>query len=317
MGLRIRNKIITESLENILYAVRRELTNGLLKDIDVKGNDIIVTCPVHKDGHERNPSCRIYNVEGDENTEYGQVHCFSCGYTASFAQLIGYVFGEGEQWGEDWLIERYGNIYVQEEEYLPEIILDTKPNISKQTFLDENVLFDYDFYHPYMWQRKLSKEVVDTFRVGYDKERQAITFPVYDEKHRLVMVTARSVNSKRFWIPAGVDKPVYLLYYIIENRIDTAFVCESQINALTLWSYGFPAIALFGTGSYKQYEILRKCGVRNFYTCFDGDEPGQKGALRFRKNMPKDVFITELKMPVGKDVNDLTKDEFISILQSS
>lgn len=316
MGLKLRNKIITEPLDNILYQVKRELNNHLLKDITHKGNDIICTCPSHKGGMERRPSCRIYNVEGDEKTEYGQVHCFSCGYTASFAEFIGYLFNNDTYFGEDWLIERYGNIYVQEEEYLPEITFD-KPVKLEKTYLDESILSQYDFYHPYMWQRKLSKEVVDTFRVGYDTQRQAITFPVYDEKHNLVMVTARSVNTKRFWIPEGVDKPVYLLYYIMENHIDTIFVCESQINALYLWSLGFPAVCLFGTGSYKQYDTLRKCGVRNFYTCFDGDEAGQKGYLRFRKNMPHDVFITELKMPSGKDVNDLSKDEFLAILQSS
>ena len=316
MGLKIRNKIITEPLENILYDVKRELKNGLLKDITTKGNDLIVTCPSHKDGYERKPSCRIYNVEGDDKTEYGQVHCFSCGFTASFARFIGYVFNQDERWGEDWLIERYGNIYVQEEEYLPEIDLSSSSKIEK-TFLDDNELKQYDFYHPYMWKRKLTQQVVDAFRVGYDAKREAITFPVYDEKHRLVMVTARSVNTKRFWIPAGVEKPVYLLYYLLENNIDTAFVCESQINALTLWSMGFPAIALFGTGSDKQYQILKKSGIRNYYLCFDGDEPGQKGAYRFKRNMPKDVFITELKMPLGKDVNDLTYDEFMSILKSS
>ena len=315
MGLRVRNKLITEPLDNILYAVKRQLHNGLLKDIYVKGNDIICTCPVHKDGFERKPSCRIYNVEDDPKTEYGQVHCFSCGYTESFPQLIGRLFGEGELFGQDWLIENYGNILVEKEEYLPEIVLD-KPKVEKQ-YLVESKLLSYDYYHPYMWKRKLSKEVVDTFRVGYDKDRQAITFPVYDEKHKLVMVTARSVNTKRFYIPAGVDKPVYLLYYIMENNIDTVFVCESQINCLYLWSLGFPSICLFGTGSDKQYKILRKSGIRNYYLCFDGDEAGQKGANRFRYNMPKDVFITELKLPTGKDVNDLSYEEFLNIYKSS
>ena len=175
----------------------------------------------------------------------------------------------------------------------------------------------YDFYHPYMWKRHLSKEVVDQFRVGYDKERNAITFPVYDEKHRLVMITARCVDNKRFYIPEGVEKPVYLLYDVIERGETTAFVAESQINALTLRTFGYPGTALFGTGTTKQYEILKKSGIRNYILAFDGDSAGEHGAQRFKNNMPKDVFITELKLPAGKDVNDLTKEEFDYLLKTS
>jgi DNA primase len=49
---------------------------------------------------------------------------------------------------------------------------------------------------------------------------------------------------------------------------------------------------------------------------FDGDEAGWKGAMRFRKNMPKDVFITEVRLPAGKDVNDLTKEEIDYTLET-
>ena len=220
-----------------------------------------------------------------------------------------------KHFGEEWLVERFGNTFVEQEEFLQEIVLD-KPTVKKE-YLDEASLIPFDFYHPYMWKRKLSKEVVDRFRVGYDKERDAITFPVYDERHRLVMVTARSVNSKRFWIPKDVDKPVYLLYDILERGVQTVYVCESQINALTARTWGLDAVALFGTGSEKQYNTLKKSGIRNYILLFDGDEAGRKGAMRFKKNMPPDVFITDVRLPAGKDVNDLTYDEVMNLVSSS
>ena len=40
-----------------------------------------------------------------------------------------------------------------------------------------------------MWKRGLSKDVVDRFKIGYDKEHNAIVFPVWDEKNQLVMLT--------------------------------------------------------------------------------------------------------------------------------
>lgn len=316
MRIRIRNKVVTEPIINILYQAKRELTNGKLKDIQ-KAHDanILISCPCHKDGYEKHASCRILADETCEELEAGYAYCFSCGYSAPFAQVIGDLFNEDKAFGEEWLVERFGNTFVEQEEFLQEIILD-KQTVKKE-YLDEASLIPFDFYHPYMWKRKLSKEVVDRFRVGYDKERDAITFPVYDERHRLVMVTARSVNSKRFWIPKDVDKPVYLLYDILERGVQTVYVCESQINALTARTWGLDAVALFGTGSEKQYNTLKKSGIRNYILLFDGDEAGRKGAMRFKKNMPPDVFITDVRLPAGKDVNDLTYDEVMNLVSSS
>lgn len=316
MRIRIRNKVITEPIINILYQAKRELTNGKLKDIQ-KAHDanILISCPCHKDGFEKHASCRVLADETCPDLEAGYAYCFSCGYSAPFAQVIGDLFNKDKSFGEEWLVERFGNTFVEQEEFLQEIVLD-KPTVKKE-YLDESSLIPFDFYHPYMWKRKLSKEVVDRFRVGYDKERDAITFPVYDERHNLVMVTARSVNSKHFWIPKNVDKPVYLLYDILDRGIQTVYVAESQINALTLRTWGLDSVALFGTGSERQYNILKKSGIRNYILLFDGDEAGRKGALRFKKNMPNDVFITDVRLPAGKDVNDLSYDEVMKLINLS
>ena len=315
MYIKIGNKEIHEPIINMLRQAKSELTNGKLKEIK-SGNssNCVITCPSHKNGLENRPSCMILTDPHGE-LEAGFAHCFTCGYNARFPQVIGDLFNQDEAFGEEWILERFGNVFVETEELLPKIEL--KPSVNSPKILDESILLKYDFYHPYMWKRHLSKEIVDQFRVGYDKERNAITFPVYDEKHRLVMITARCVDNKRFYIPEGVEKPVYLLYDLIERGETTAFVAESQINALTLRTFGYPGIALFGTGTTKQYEILKKSGIRNYILAFDGDSAGEHGAQRFKNNMPKDVFITELKLPAGKDVNDLTKEEFDYLLKIS
>ena len=48
------------------------------------------------------------------------------------------------------------------------------------------------------------------------------------------MLTRRSVNNKTFIIDSKKQKPVYLLYYLKKRDIKEAYICESQINALTL-----------------------------------------------------------------------------------
>ena len=309
MYIRIRNKEIREPIVNMLKQAQRELNNGKLKEIKSGNNgNCVITCPCHKNGREKNPSCMILTDTNCEDLEAGFAHCFTCGYNAPFSQVIGDLFDQDKSFGEEWLLERFGNVFIEKQDILPEIILDHE--LKQPDVLDESILLQYDYYHPYMWKRHLSKEVVDQFRVGYDKIRNAITFPVYDEKHRLVMITARCVDNKRFYIPSGVEKPVYLLYDLIERGETTAYVAESQINALTLRTFQYNGIALFGTGSEHQYDILKKSGIRNYILVFDGDSAGEHGAQRFRNHMPDDVFITEVKLPAGKDVNDLTKEEF-------
>lgn len=316
MKLRIKNKLITESVLNILLTAKRELTNGKLASVQRKGHNVVINCPCHKNGLERKPSCSVFDDVSAADLEVGFAHCFTCGYNATLPQVITDLFDESDiTFGEEWLVERFGNTLIEEVEILPEIIIDNKPR-DLSSPLDESILTEFDFYHPYMWYRKLSKEIVDLFRVGYDHSRDAITFPVYDEKHRLVMITARSVNTKMFWIPPDVEKPVYLLYHLIENNIKTAYVVESQINALYLWSLGYAAIGLFGTGSEHQFEILRKSGIRNFVLMFDGDAAGQRGASRFRKNIGNEVFIKDIYLPAGKDVNDLSEAEIHSLINS-
>ena len=313
MELRVRNKLITTSIVDILYQAKRELTNGKLKDVEDKHGNVVISCPKHKCGLERHPSCNVATAT-DTELEPGFAHCFTCGYNAPLTQVINDLFDEEGTFGEDWLIERYGNTFIETQVFLPEIELATKKQ--SQEFLDPAILDNFRYYHPYMWQRKLTPEVVQRFDVGYDIQRDAITFPVYDEKHRLVMITARSVKTKRFWIPSDVEKPVYLLFDILERGVDTVYVTESQINALYLRTMGLNSIGLFGTGSNKQLTTLRHSGIRHYILCFDGDTAGMNGALRFRKNMNSDVFITDLRMPVGKDVNDLTPQEFYQIYQT-
>ena len=117
------------------------------------------------------------------------------------------------------------------------------------------------------------------------------------------------MNDKTFLIDYNKEKPVYLLNYIIKKGITEATVCESQINALTCYGFGYPAIALFGTGTDYQYNILKKSGIRFYHLAFDGDNAGRKATKKFIDNI-KNAFIDVIILPEHKDVNDLTQEEF-------
>jgi DNA primase len=312
LNLIIRNHNITAQISTILEQVRRETGNRYFSDIqkEKKGN-ILVSCPFHKDGKEKHASCSIVSTRYDEDV-YGTFHCWSCGAKGSLAEMIGYCFNAGVKFGEDWLFVNFGNELIEEVEYLQEIVLDTP---TKTKSLDESFLnqFEYDnddALKYLMNKRKLSYDVIRYFKIGYDKSDQSVTFPMWNISNKLVCVTKRSIVNKQFYIPPNIDKPVYLLNYIKKLGYNYMFVVESQINALTLWGWGYPAVALIGTGSKEQINIINKSGVGNIILCMDGDLAGRHGTIRLCNSISNDIMVSVKEMIQGKDVNDLTADEF-------
>ena len=70
MYLTIKNKVITTPVEQIIKQLKSELTNGLLHDIEPRaGQNIKVTCPKHKEGRERRPSCYVFADETDKQIQ--------------------------------------------------------------------------------------------------------------------------------------------------------------------------------------------------------------------------------------------------------
>ena len=306
MNLIINNRLIDAPIIEILNKCKKELTNNKLHSIIEKGDWISVTCPFHSDGIEKHNSCGIV-CDSKSELEYGSFNCFTCHEKGSLYHFIGACFDKDDEFGKKWLIDNFGNTLVNKQVILPKIEIEKE---SDTITLNEEVLNSFQSWHPYFAKRKISKEIVEKFKLKYDSNTTSVVFPVWDEFNNLVFLTRRSVNSKLFMIDKNVEKPVYLLNFILKDNIKKVVICESQINALTCWSKGIPAVALFGTGSQHQYDVLNRSGIRNYILAFDGDEAGDKGRERFIKNIRKDVFIDIVDIPRNKDVNDLDDEEF-------
>ena len=232
MDLIINDHIIIEPIENIILELKREANWRVFKDIQTKPNYLRVTCPFHKDGEENKPSCSIFTDYESDSVLPGTYHCFTCGAKGTLYQLVASVLGITNEQAKDWLVENYGNVYDTSILKFNTFTLKDEQQY-KQEYLDESILDQYKYYHPYLAKRKISFEVAKKFTVGYNTYKDTITFPVWDEKGHLVMITERSVKSKYFYIPEAVEKPVYLLNFVLKENYKTVVVCESQINALT------------------------------------------------------------------------------------
>ena len=109
--------------------------------------------------------------------------------------------------------------------------------------------------------------------------------------------------------PEGVLKPVFGVDQIPQG-CRSVIICESAINAITAEVYGYDAVALLGTGNSYQIQQLKELGVSEFVICTDGDEAGRKAAQRLKKSLSSVALVWIIPMPDGKDLNDLSQDEF-------
>ena len=299
------NPILEDEI-SVLEELRRQcVLNGqdLFRVFKPSGRDDIMTnCPFHKDGQERKPSFGISRVDM-------KCHCFTCGWAGTLDQVISQVFGRGDDGGEfgrHWLSKNFLTVTIEARKPLNLNVSrgNLAPSIPPCPGFTEEELDTYRYYHPYMYKRGLTNEIIEAFDIGFDNDSQCITFPVYHIDSSPAFVARRSVKSKFFNYPSGVEKPVYGAERFVSGQFAEAIICESFFNALTCWKHGRPAVALMGTGTDYQYQILRNLPVRKYILALDPDDAGRRAMRKLKKELERTKIITHLNLPEGKDVND-------------
>jgi DNA primase len=327
--IKLQDTIIQSDTQSILDMLKFDLAQHGVDRFHIfrnNGENIQTNCPFHKGGQERKPSFGV-------NGEIDKCHCFACGWSGTIEEMISELYGYQDEgkFGKRWLIKRFNtveietrpnimegfngrnNITIRNNNDIHRFKQHIQSNKSSEQYsgeITEEELDKYRYIHPYMYQRGLTDEIIERFDIGYDREREEITFPVKDIEGKCVFIASRSVKSKFFRLPKGLDKPVYQAYRFQYGEYKEAYITESFLNCLTCWKYNKPAMAMIGTGNQKQYEILNKLPVREYILAFDPDEAGRKATERFRKNVHGKI-IKELVYTDNRDINDL-QEEFLN-----
>lgn len=282
-------------------------------------NNIQFSCPIHKGGQERKPSCGMSTVvtyRGGKAFPAGTVHCFTCGYTSNLTEFVSTCFGhqDGGMFGNRWLRKNFMTHAVQNRAPI-NLNLGRVNDVNKtvnKLIIPESVLDSYRFYHDYMYKRKLNDEIIELFDVGYDKKNKCLTFPVKDLEGDVVFVQTRSVYTKFHHYSEGVNKTDYvygayevLKYYPNATKV---VITESILNCLTLWVYGIPAVALMGVGGGNQYSILKKLPYRSYVCGMDPDEAGKQAIQKLKRHLGRTKILFEYKYPDDRDINDLGEE---------
>lgn len=321
---------------DVVRILERLESLNLVRLNKIAGDYYSVYCPFHSNGQERRPSCGVLIHEQYRNGQLypeGWWHCFTCGIAKSMKQAVEEILSShpvssdvreelNRLIGDDLTIESSHLVSPKEvDSIISRFAIKNIQQMSnnKPTYISEEELASYRYVVPYMYERKLTDQIINKYDIGVDmhfvpyggkKEVPCITFPVRDKNGNVLFILRRAISSKRFFIPDDVQKPVYGIYELPKG-INTVVVCESCFNALTSVRYGKPAIALLGTGTPYQIEQLKRLGVKSFILALDPDEGGRKGTARLRKALKSCAVVwSYVGIPEGKDINDLTEDEF-------
>ena len=337
--MQINDTIINAELSDVLGELQRQLAINhipyLQKTID-GGRNIMVQCPYHGNGQERKPSAGIRKSDGI-------FHCFACHEAHTLPEVISYVFGWDDMFGQQgmkWLIRNFTAIRIEERQ---DVQIDLERNNTanknnalgnsdsdKPAWVSEEELDSYRYYHKYLEERGIYDDaIIELFDLGYDKKTDCITFPVRDKEGHCLFVARRSVKSKMFNYPKDVEKPLYGLYELFNLQfrdfipevtvgydyykqtypgpLDFVIVTESMIDCILLYQEGLYAVALNGTGSELQYKQLNLLPTRHLIVATDNDKAGQSARQKICEKV-KHKLITYIEFPSDiKDIGDLGK----------
>ena len=291
--LEVEGKYYFTDVEHILDKLKVEISG-------ISGNNIMMCCPFHK---ERKPSFGIH-------AETGKYNCFSCNAKGDIISFIGRILNVDRKEA----IKYISNLSAKER---------VAPKMPINTNSLHNNIYDYHKHtdlegYKYFHNRNISKKTVDMFEIS-SKDGYVI-FPIRDKQGTILEVQKRQISNKKYLFPKGFNIRQYIfgLYelYKYGDKNKPVIVCESVIDALTCWEYGYQAIAIYSAMlRAEQLELLVKSPFRLFKDGYDRDEAGRLGWRVFKEQaIPRGIRVIESKEHNKKDINELSYKEFLTWL---
>jgi DNA primase len=137
--------------------------------------------------------------------------------------------------------------------------------------------------------------VAFTFRCLQDHSCKEVVLWVNDE--------GKEVHCRKYLAPEGMDRTLYNVLDL-KKATNVLYLCEGEIDTLTLSSCGFPAVGIPGVKNWKPHytkALADYVEVGHIFCVADGDEAGRKMA-RF---LAKEVGAHTVRPPQGEDINSI------------
>lgn len=178
----------------------------------------------------------------------------------------------------------------------------------------------------YLRSRGIGPEIAATFRLGvlrnpllgHEQFKDRLSIP-YITPHGVVTFTfrclqqhvckdtvlyvnkqGREITCKKYRAPEGMERTLYNVLDFKKDS-DTVYVCEGEIDALTLSSCGYAAIAIPGVSQWKPHFTRCFADYAQVFVVADGDEAGYRlGAF-----LSTEIKARAVRPPKGEDINSI------------
>lgn len=156
-------------------------------------------------------------------------------------------------------------------------------------------------------QRKLSAEAIKAYSV-VSKGDKHIMFP-HLRDGVLCNFKLRNIEDKKDMRVAGGCEQMLFGWQAIDPHARSIVICEGELDALSLWQYGHPALSVFsGAGNFawldNEYPFLER--FDDIYLCFDNDDAGRDGCSKLIERLGRDRCMV-VTLP-KKDANQCLMD---------
>lgn len=222
--------------------------------------------------------------------------------------------------------------YLQERRLSPEIVEKFGLGFAPDNW---NTIEDYLFKKAFSQEQVKSTGLIkrsDQQNRYYDLFRNRVIFPIHDQRGEVIGFGGRVLDGS---LPKYLNTPetelfskrknLYGLYQARQamRNLNQALVVEGYMDCLKMHQAGIEnTVATLGTAMTQEQARLLRRFVEEVVLLFDGDDAGQREALRAVEVLRAEgLKVWVVSLPGGKDPDDYLdlygKEEFLQYIQNS
>jgi twinkle protein len=155
--------------------------------------------------------------------------------------------------------------------------------------------------------RKLTPAAIAAYKVASKDDTYAV-FPFLIDGE-LTNFKARNIENKKDMRVHPGGAPHLFGWQAISDNARSVTICEGEIDAITLWQYGFPALSVFSGANNLQWidvDYDRLDRFSEIFICMDGDEAGMQAVPQIVERLGNERCRV-VRLP-KKDANQCLQD---------
>lgn len=281
-----------------------------------RGRRAWALCPFHDDHDATNFFVRI------EGSHVGSYHCFACKAGGSLIDLVMRRRGVDYKTARAF-VDQSGRAYEPPRARVR--VVERAPMLGRARFaLPAEGIFDepldqwVTLAREYATRRHLTQAEIDRYRIGYAVDGRLggrIIFPVLGSDTRPVSYSARSFvgDARKYLTPQeSEDADLDGLFgeHLWPQPSDRRVICvtEGAINALACArATGLHACSISGS-EVRSGHVIKLGTFRYVVVLTDPDAAGERAAAGLRARLGRRVHVVRVRLPPGKDADDLASE---------